>query len=281
MTEQNDETKSPFFYNDNLLITEDLNLNSNDSDSFNNALLLPFSPNNPMLGPCLIDNLESNDNIIEIPSNNETWDRTRERFIKKKYPRRFDIDNIIIKIKVHYINKFLIEFINAIIKAKFGPKHKYCELQFYPLIHKNLKKTKKDSINELKNQTIKDVIKGDISRRYRNCTSDSNAILCQKVEEEEELTDINVILELEFLYFLKTIYIQKKKKKKINLEEYGLFDLEIDISKIKLFEDLKLKSKKKEFYDIYEMKMEKYKNMFINPTPKFKLFKTRKFRTKR
>ena len=57
--------------------------------------------------------------------------------------------------------------------------------------------------------------------------------------------------------------------------------MEIDISKIKLFEDLKLKSKKKEFYDIYEMKMEKYKNMFINPTPKFKLFKTRKFRTKR
>ena len=281
MSEQNDQTDSlNISYSNDLMITEDLYLpNSNDSKSFNNTLPFPFSLNNSMFGPCLLNDLLSNDNIIEFSSNlslNQTSDRTREIFIKKKkkYPRRFDIDNIIRKIKVHYTNKFLIKFINSIIKVKFWPKHKYCELKFYPLIYNKLKKTTKDCINDIKYRTIKDVIKNDISRRYKKCASNSNLKLCQKIEEEEELKDINDILELEFLYFFEKIYMQKKKK--INLKEYGLFDLEIDLSTIELFEDLKLKNKNKEFYDIYEMRMEKYKNIFLNPTLKVNIFKTRK-----
>ena len=256
-----------------------------DSDFSNDKLLFPFYPNISMKQPYLLNDYKSNDNIIDTSSImiiNKTSENTSVTFLNKKNPRCFDIDNIIRKIKVHYMNKFLIKFINIIIKTKFGANDKYSEIRFCPLLHDKLKKTTKDCLNKLKDQTIKDVIKTEISRRYiKNFQSDYNEKLCQKIEEEEELKDINDILELKFLYFFEKIYIEKREKKKINLKEYELCDLEIDISKLELFEDLKLKNENRENSDIYEMRLEKYKNIFLNPNLKINKFKIRKMSNKK
>ena len=80
-------------------------------------------------------------------------------------------------------------------------------------MHKNLRKIKKVCLNELKNKTIKDMIKTEISRKFNNFKTNHNVQLCKIIEEEEKLKDINDILELKFLYFFEKIYIQKMKKK--------------------------------------------------------------------
>lgn len=280
-------TISPYFWHH----SDNLFLNSNNSESFTDQVPFLCSLNNPMSEPFLLKGFVPNNNLIDLSNNNTLYisivvghgvrqrQRKRKRYINKNYPRCFDLDSIIKKIKVHYTNKFLIKFINIIIGAKCQNIHnKYCDLKFYPLLYN---KATKDNINELRELTIKDVIKTYISRRYKKTTSDGinpNVKLCQKIEEEDELKDINDILELKFFYFYEKIYIQKKEKKKINLKEFKLFDLEMDLSQLQLFDDLKLKNKKKDNYDIYEIRMEKYKNFFLNPKLKFNIFKTRKMK---
>ena len=265
---------SPYNLNSNehiLCIIEELS----DSESSDDKLSFPFSPYKSNL----FDDSESYDNQMYFSSNitsNKTSDKTKKIFINKK--NKYRIDNIIRKIKVHYINAFLIKFINIIITAlKLRQSHTNFNLKFLPLRPNNLRKTARACINELKNKAIKDVIKTEISRKFKKSKNNHNVQLCKIIEEEEELKKINDILKLKFLYFFEKIYIQKMEKKKINLKEYDLFDLEIDLSEIELFEDLKLKNKNKENYDIYEMKMEQYKNIILNPKLKINIFKTRKY----
>ena len=188
--------------------------------------------------------------------------------------RKFHVDNIIKKIKVDYFH-FIILFINLIIKEFTKKNNIIFDLKFYDLDNKYKINVTKDFIKLLQKQTIKDVIKTDISTQYTSKNKNSNLITCNKIEEEIKLKDIDDILNKKILYFFETIYFQKRKEK-YNLKELNLIDLEItlDKEKIGLFEDLLDRNNINEDnfnFDEYKENMIKCcKNFFFQKT----IFKT-------
>ena len=190
--------------------------------------------------------------------------------------RKYDHDNIKKKIKVDYFN-FIILIINIIIKEFTKKNNITFDSEFYDLASKYKSNVTKESIKLLQTQTIKDVIKTDISPQYTIKNKNSNLITCNKIEQEIKLKDINDILNKKILYFFETIYFQKRKEK-YNLKELNLIDLEIVLDKeeIGLFEDLLDRNKINE----ENFNFDKYKIDMINCCKNYffqkKFFKTRK-----
>ena len=182
---------------------------------------------------------------------------------KRKFSRKYDKDDIIRKIKVNYI-KFIIDLLNQIlfIKKRLTKNNKYFNLKFYYLDYEYSKNIKKDCLDNLVNLTIENVIISNISGKYKNIKSNSNEETCKIIKQEKELKEIATILDQKFPFFFEKLYVEKKKSK-CNLKELGLMDLEIDLSKIQLFEDLLSKNKENKYY-IEKLKF--YKNdLFKKP----------------
>ena len=182
---------------------------------------------------------------------------------KRKFSRKYDKDDIIRKIKVNYI-KFIIDLLNQIlfIKKRLTKNNKYFNLKFYYLDYEYSKNIKKDCLDNLVNLTIENVIISNISGKYKNIKSNSNEETCKIIKQEKELKEIAIILDQKFPFFFEKLYVEKKKSK-CNLKELGLMDLEIDLSKIQLFEDLLSKNKENKYY-IEKLKF--YKNdLFKKP----------------
>jgi len=195
---------------------------------------------------------------------------------KRDYPRKFDKDNIIRKIKVSY-TKFIIDLINEVIKIILSKNNIYFNLKFYPLEYAYARNVKKDELINLKNLTIEEVIATPISKKYKTKDSNSNEETCKKIKKEIKLRHIADILDKNFLFFFEKIYI-KNRINKCNLKEFGLIDLEIDLSKLELFEDLISKNKKHKNYKSYIRRMEICKKIFLEPNENLNKFKTRKAR---
>ena len=179
--------------------------------------------------------------------------------IKRKLPRLYRKDNITKKFKNHYTN-FTIDLLNEIIKERLGQSDKYF---FYYLDYKYKKNTKKENMELFKNQTIEQVIKNNISKKYKTKDSNFNEKMCEKIKKDEKLKDIAGILDKKFTSFF-DIYEEKNKEQKYNLKNLGLIDLEIDLSKLKLYEDLKNKNQNQKYYTEYIEKMDNYKNNILN-----------------
>ena len=76
-----------------------------------------------------------------------------------------DVDNIISKIQVHFLN-FMISFINDSINGFF----KYQKFKFLNFSHKEKSKVTVDYLNEMKNSTIGELLlKMNISSKYKRC----------------------------------------------------------------------------------------------------------------
>lgn len=145
-----------------------------------------------------------------------------------------DEDNIISKIQVSYIN-FLQKMINKIL-ISIGRKG----LLFLPLNHNCKKIITQNYRNELNSGTIEDILRKDISGRYKTKNRDYNANICEQIKKEK-INLLQNILNQNFLFFFDKIYY--KSNKKINMKEFGFTDLEIDLKDIELFGDLLKKVK--------------------------------------
>ena len=225
------------------------------------------------------DNI-SDEDLYNTKYTTKTKIQTNNLFVtkKKRYidqektgknRRKFDDDNIKKKIKTDYFTFIIIK--------EFTKKNNITfDSVFYDLASKYKSNVTKEYIKLLQTQTIKDVIKTDISPHYTIKNKNSNLITCNKIEEEIKLKEIDNILNKKILYFFETIYFQKRKEK-YNLKELNLIDLEIVLDKeeIGLFEDLLDKNKKNEDnfnFDEYKTNMIKCcENYFFQK----KIFKTR------
>ena len=158
-------------------------------------------------------------------------------------------DNILTKIQVQYIN-FLINFINIIIE-KFGRS----DLQF-KLIDASLKKHNKiESRKKLKEGTIADVLKNEISSKYTKINKNHNFEVYEELVKNG-LVDVINVLNQKFLFFFESVYF--KSLRKFNLKDFGLVDLQIELpKKILLYEDLLMKNKKDGNFEEYKIKMER------------------------
>lgn len=160
---------------------------------------------------------------------------------------KYKSDNIIRKVQVSYIN-FLTQFVNEIL-IKIGRK----DLLFIPLDYFYKRIVNKEHRDKLKHATIEEVLKSKISRKYSTKNKDTNAYKCEIIKKENIKLLID-ILNKEFLFFFDKIYL--KNYRKFNLKEFGLDDLEIELSdSIMLYQDLLLKNKKDINYPEYKAKI--------------------------
>ena len=160
---------------------------------------------------------------------------------------KYKSDNIIRKVQVSYIN-FLTQFVNEIL-MKIGRK----DLLFIPLDYLYKRIVNKEHRDKLKHATIEEVLKSKISGKYSTKDKDTNVYKCEIIKKENIKILID-ILNKEFLFFFDKIYL--KNYRKFNLKEFGLDDLEIELSdNIRLYQDLLLKNKKDINYPEYKAKI--------------------------
>ena len=182
------------------------NINNNSRCSPNNDSDLRESSNNNEDTPEI--------RSIEI-SNSSTKKRKHNKFAK---------DNIKRKIQVNYL-KFLVNFVNQIIKVLLSESANTDDIQFYRLDYKFAKDISKNTFNKIKKKTIGEIFKDNASSKYKN-NKKLNVQVYNKVTKKNKI--IKEILDKPYLYFF---YIYYSGQKTINLSDYG-FDLDktIDLS---------------------------------------------------
>ena len=141
---------------------------------------------------------------------------------KMKKHNKFAKDNIKRKIQVNYL-EFLVNFINQLIKVLLSEKAHTEGTQFYRLDYKFAKDISKKSFNRIKEKTIGEIFKDNVSSKYKN-NKKLNVKVYDKVTKKSEI--IKKILDKPYLYFF---YIYYSGQTIINLSDYGL-DKTINLS---------------------------------------------------
>ena len=167
--------------------------------------------------------------------------------------------------------------INVILKELSKKNGIKFDSQFYNLDHDSKNQVSKDSFNSFINQTIKDVIQSKITSHYKTKDIYSNIETCNKIEKEEKLNDLSIILNKNILFFFDKIY-KKERKKEYNLNELGLFDLKFVLPEnIELYEDLLTKNEKiEENFNEYKTELNICCNTNFMPEKKMPTFIIRK-----
>lgn len=160
--------------------------------------------------------------------------------IRKKPPRKYDPDNIIIKNQAHYMN-FIPEFKNCILKG-FGIKRKFKKIDYY------FKKNPKfKNFEELKGKTLGDILQLRISGKYKKTNKNHNKNL---YDEIKDLPVIKNILKENYMIFFKEVYY--KSERKINLKKYGSDKILTLSEDIKTFQDKVNSFKDQKYAEIYK-----------------------------
>jgi hypothetical protein len=176
--------------------------------------------------------------IKESNNKKKTYVHTRNKF-----------DNIATKIQVSYIN-FLIDFINNILYSL-----NMSDLKFYNL-DANFKK-ENNTIKKrqaLKEKSIGDIIKTEISSKYTSLDKNSNSMTYEKIKNNG-LNDVMEILNQKYIFFFDKVYYRNLRI--FNLKEFGLMDLEIKLpNNIELYENVLIKNNKNLNFEKYKNKIE-------------------------
>ena len=163
--------------------------------------------------------------------------RGRKRAKKLKYYRthHFDsIDNNLRKIHINFIT-FIVYYINVILNQL-----NYKE-RFYNLSYSFKKRINKMILEDLKSQTIKDIISNNISEKYKNINKNINYEIVSKIESENLL---NKILSEKYIDLFKKVYF--KNNRCIDLRKYGHNKIIILPKYIKKYKELLIKNQKKD-----------------------------------
>ena len=132
--------------------------------------------------------------------------RGRPSFNKKR-PRHggTDFDNIQIKIQVHYFN-FIVNLSNDALRAEFGDKTTY---SFKKINHKFKKSIYSKYLNKLKTLPIKEILKMEISPKYKYCDKDCNASILNKVCNISPFLDR--FFNIKYLEFFNNFYFKESE----------------------------------------------------------------------
>jgi hypothetical protein len=177
---------------------------------------------------------------------------------------KYDEDNIVRKVQVSYIN-FMISFLNKILET-IGRK----DLSFIPLEYDFKRVVNKKNREFLKSNTVEEVIKSKTSPKYKTKSNNVNKEICEKIKEEKIYIMTN-ILKTNFFFFFDKIYYRKARR--INLKDFVLVDLEINIDKLELYEDLLLKNKKDIHFEKYRQKIDFCVKKYFLPKNQKDIFK--------
>ena len=193
------------------------------------------------------------------------------KMVGKNFSRKFCDDNIIAKIKNHFIT-FIINFINEIIKQKLEKIGSSKLFKFFPLDGSIRRNPTKKYMGKIKGLTIEEFLNNNISKKYKKeKNSLKNKEICNDIKKEENLKVIVKILETKLLFFFEKIYFQKRREI-YNLKDFGFEELEIKLPKtLEFYEDLIKKNKNTDHFDTYETKMNLCCKKYFFLEPKFKV----------
>lgn len=146
---------------------------------------------------------------------------------EEKYHSKYDYDNIIRKIQVHFQN-FLVSFINEVLMHFGFIKRKFLNLDY------NIKKDiKKENFEKLKSQEIGEILRQNITTKYKKqCKIDkekNNKLYLEVINYND---NIKKILSESYLHVFRNIYHKNKR----DLNDYGL-NLILS-NKVKTYQDL-------------------------------------------
>ena len=154
-------------------------------------------------------------------------------------------DNIFRTLVVHYMN-FILDYVNEILK-KFGFR-----VKFYDIDYKDKSNISHKRINFLKNSNIGEILCTKISSKYRKLIKSNDKLNESIFKEVTQNNIIKNILNEEYLYLFKEVYL--KNKREINLIRYG-YNCSINLpEKIETFENL-LHKKNIGLNCVYEKKL--------------------------
>ena len=202
--------------------------NSSSSKQNNNISDTNSSPakNSSSLDKNIISSLSSSPNKdSQLKESSNFNEDTREvKFIeisnsvtKRSKHNKFGKDNIKRKIQVNYF-KFLLNFINQIIKVLFCESVNSDDIQFYRLDSTFTKDISQKAFNKIKEKTIGEIFKKNLSSKFKN--KELNVQVYNKVTKKNKI--IKNILDKPYLYFF---YIYYTGQTIINLSD---FDLDLD-----------------------------------------------------
>ena len=140
----------------------------------------------------------------------------------KKRHNKFAKDNIKRKIQVNYL-KFLVNFINQIIKVVLCESINTDDIQFYRLNYRFAKDISSKSFNNIKEKTIGEIFKNNLSSKYKK-NRKLNVQVYNKVTKKSSI--IKKILNQKYLYFFGIYYSGQNI---FNLSDYGL-NININLS---------------------------------------------------
>ena len=122
--------------------------------------------------------------------------------------RKYDQDDILTKIQVHYIS-YIINFLNKVSSA-LGIKEEFKEIKY------SLKKNVSyEYFTQLQGKTLKDIVSMETSNKYSKFGKEHNKDLCESIDNKV----VQNILEKKYLEFFQNYYY--KDVKEINLKEFG------------------------------------------------------------
>lgn len=186
--------------------------------------------------------------------------KTQENENSAKIHGKFDKDNITRKIQVSYIN-FITDLLNEIL-VLINRK----DLHFMRLHYLFKRVVNKSHRNNLKKQTIEEVLRNKISSKYSIKKRDVNIEICEKIKKENINILINILNKNIFFFFDKIYY---KNCRKFNFKEFGLEDIEVQLSpKIELFEDLMTKNRNDIHFQKYKLKLNECAKKYFLPEKK-------------
>ena len=137
--------------------------------------------------------------------------RKRDNENINKIHSKYDYDNIMRKIQVHYQN-FLLSFINEILKH-FGVNQKFLNIDY-----NSKKDIKLKNIENLKSKEIGEILRQNISPKYREKYKNDKEINNKLYLEVIKYDNIRKILSEKYINIFKNFYYKNKR----DLNDYGL-----------------------------------------------------------
>ena len=149
-------------------------------------------------------------NIISFIARRRRRGRNRRNNSNIKEHTSKDIDNLLRKINVHFLT-FVVNFFNDILKTENIPL-------FLKQIDTKIKITVKfESFSKLKNSTIGDILKEDISDKYKKYEKSENKEIVEKIENEYQW--LSELFNMKYLDLFKHYFNKEAPLEKFKFNE--------------------------------------------------------------
>ena len=224
-------------------------------------------------------NESTSGSYIKIKSDEElllSKKRKNKKSKRKKEHTKFEKDNVLRKINIHYLS-FIVKYVNFNIKKLISKEHPL----FTNLCYNFKKSINNNFFNELKNKTLGEILKNEGSNKNKR------KIIYQKDENEKIFnsvykTNLKDLLDINYIEFFRHVYKSRTHESQKFLEIYKKYKAPKNIL---FFDDFMNKEMKKDKIngELYKERLKYISNREFNNEgyPFFEAKKLCKYKTKK